>query len=482
MHRILERQIERNLGKRALSSPKWRAFFESISKIYTDFDEDRELLNRSLDLSSKEFLENNRRLEKARTQIKGQAKNLALKVASRTKELRQRIKDLENVREAMANVLEDLNREREALATEKAKDEAVLTSIADGCIVVNKSGKIIFINQIAQEMLGYTSKESIGKQWYEILHREDESGNPISPDKGAIRAALSSTTTTPTITSFYYLRRDRTRFPISRTVSPIALEGEIIGAVNIFRDITFEKEIDKAKSEFVSLASHQLRTPLTTISWYTEMILNGDAGKLISKQKEYFKEIYRSNQRMIGLVNTLLDVSRIELGTFPIEPAPTNIIELTQNEISEQKPQINTKQIAFSFSFNKDISVIFIDPKLLCIIIQNLLSNAIKYTPERGKVELTISLVDKNNILLKILDTGYGIPKQQQNQVFTKLFRADNVQEKDTEGTGLGLYIVKSVVEHAGGKIWFESEENKGSTFYVTLPVEGMRKNTKALT
>ena len=123
-----------------------------------------------------------------------------------------------------------------------------------------------------------------------------------------------------------------------------------------------------------------------------------------------------------------------------------------------------------------------VDPKHLRMVLQNLLSNAVKYTPEDGKIELSISLADKENVLLKISDTGYGIPKHQQDKIFTKLFRADNVRDKDTDGTGLGLYIVKSIVENSGGRVWFKSsgeEENKGTVFYVTLPLDGVKKSTK---
>ena len=121
------------------------------------------------------------------------------------------------------------------------------------------------------------------------------------------------------------------------------------------------------------------------------------------------------------------------------------------------------------------------DPKHLRMVVQNILSNAVKYTHEGGKIDVSISLADKNNILLKIDDTGYGIPRNQQDKIFTKLFRADNVRDKDTDGTGLGLYIVKSIVENAGGKIWFKSsseEANKGTTFYVLLPLDRVRKST----
>ncbi len=254
--------------------------------------------------------------------------------------------------------------------------------------------------------------------------------------------------------------------------------------------MTKEDEIDKAKTEFVSLASHQLRTPLTAISWYTEMILSGDIGKVPPEQRKYLEEIYQSNKRMIELVNTLLNVSHIELGTFTGKPVQTDIRRLVDSVLLEQKPKIKEKRITFIQKLNKNVPLFSIDPKFLRMIFQNLLSNAVAYTPLGGEIKLSISLVSssqqapnrkstKNSILIKISDTGYGIPQTQQNKIFTKLFRADNVKEKDTEGTGLGLYIVKSIVESAGGKIWFESRENKGTTFFVELPLNSDKNRKK---
>jgi len=231
--------------------------------------------------------------------------------------------------------------------------------------------------------------------------------------------------------------------------------------------------IDKAKTEFVSLASHQLRTPLTAINWYTEMLLAGDAGKVLPKQKKYLKEIYSGNQRMVGLVNALLSASRLELGTFVFEPEPTDVGALVQSTIAEQKVLLRLKKIQFSTTMEKGLPRVYADPKLLRVIVQNLLSNAIKYTPEDGSISLTVS-VDEHaqQMLILVSDTGYGIPKSQQDKIFSKLFRADNARMKDAEGTGLGLYIVKSIVEHAGGTVSFTSEENKGSVFTVALPLK----------
>jgi signal transduction histidine kinase len=242
--------------------------------------------------------------------------------------------------------------------------------------------------------------------------------------------------------------------------------------VNVFRPMEL---IDKAKTEFVSLASHQLRTPLTSIGWYAEMLLAEDAGSINDEQKNYLNEIYKGNQRMVELVNSLLNVSRIDLGTFAIDPEAVNLEMLAQSVAQEQRPQTVAKKITLTLELAQSLPTMNADPKLLRIILQNLLSNAIKYTPDEGNVTLRINSKDKK-VFIEVADTGYGVPDDQKDKIFTKLFRADNVREKDTEGTGLGLYLVKAIVEETGGSVWFESEQNKGTTFFVTLPIEMHKK------
>ena len=379
--------------------------------------------------------------------------------------------DLENANRAAQNVLEDLQSEKDKLAKAKVKDEAILASIGDGVIVVSSDKRIIVMNKMAEKLLGWEIKEAIGKFYDEVILLENEKGTFIPLEERPLAKAFAGSTTTTTTTSvLYLLSKNKIKFPVAITVSPVILDNKIIGAVEVFRDITKEQEIDKAKSEFVSLASHQLRTPLTTISWYTEMILNGDVGAVVPEQKKYLEEIYEGNKRMIELVNTLLDVSRIEMGTFKAEPKKTDIIKLAESVLNEQKPKIEQKKLEIIEKFDRDVPIFLIDSKLLRIVFQNLLANAIEYTSPEGKIEFAISFQSKKTILIKVSDTGYGIPKNQQDKIFTKLFRADNIREKAINGTGLGLYITKSVVLNLGGEIWFESKENKGTTFYVTLP------------
>jgi PAS domain S-box-containing protein len=410
--------------------------------------------------------------ESARRKLAVAARQLA--ITAKEKEItRQKLvvtaKELKKLHETLEKKVLERTKDLEQI---RARNDAILTSVGDGLVVVDKEGKINYINRSFEEMLGWKKKEIMGKSMVEVVPREDINGIAVLFKERVLTQALSGKKIIAGLANpFYYIRKDNSRFPASSIIAPVILNGKIVGAVEVFRDITKEKEIDKAKTEFVSLASHQLRTPLSTVSWYSEMLLSGDAGEITGDQKKYLEEIYKGNQRMIDLVNTLLDVSRIEIGTFIVESKLTDIVNLTKSVIDEHTLQITEKKIKFSSSFESNIPLMQSDPKLLRMVIQNILSNAVKYTPDNGKIEISVSLKNKTNILLKISDTGYGIPKDQQDKIFTKLFRADNVIGKDTEGTGLGLYIAKSIVEQSGGKIWFESDENKGTVFYFMLPI-----------
>ncbi len=432
------------------------------------------------------------RAKKANEQLAVTAKQLAV-VANEKEDVRRKLvvtaQEKESIRRTLAVTTGKLKKshltlEKKVLRRTKdleqirSKNEAILTSIGDGLVVVDKEGKISYIDKSFEEMLGWKSQEIIGKSMVEIVHQEYANGHGV-PFKERIltRALAGQKFVTDSTNPLYYVRKDKSRFPASSIVAPVILNGKMVGAVKTFRDITKEKEIDKAKTEFVSLASHQLRTPLSTVNWYSEMLLAGDVGELSTEQKTYLEEIYKGNQRMVDLVNTLLDVSRIELGTFLVDSKLTDIKALTRGAINEQTIQINEKKIKLTCTFVKKLPRIQADPKLLRMVIQNLLSNAIKYTPDDGTIAVSFSLADTKNVVLKISDTGYGIPDNQQDRIFTKLFRADNVIGKDTEGTGLGLYIAKSIIEQSGGKLWFESKENNGTTFYATLPIKGIKES-----
>ena len=363
------------------------------------------------------------------------------------------------------------------LSQAKAKDEAILSSIGEALVATGKDGNIVFVNKAFEELLGMKEEDLQGKIFVNTVEMCDEDGKEVPKANRPIKKILekgSNAISTTISNDIYYKKEDGTLFPVAITIAPILVGNKMIGAVEVFRDITKEKAVDKEKTEFVSLASHQLRTPLSAVNWYAEMLLSGDAGKLNKSQKEYIQEVYNGNQRMVALVNHLLNVSRLELGTFSVSPESIDIIKAAEDAVSEQKQSLKQKKIKLVKEFPEKSFKMSADDKLLHMIFQNLLSNAVKYTDEGGKI---IFRIKKNTrgIFFEFEDNGWGIPESQQDQIFKKLFRADNVKEQDTEGTGLGLYIVKSIVESTGGKISFKSKEGEGTTFTVRFPSGGMK-------
>lgn len=359
----------------------------------------------------------------------------------------------------------------------RAKSDAIIQSIGEGVVVVDKNGKIILINNLALSMFGLKRKEAMGSFYHTLWSVKDGSGKTVPFSKRPIEMVLK--TNTPIITSidsgYSYVRKDSVAFPVSLTIAPIFLKGKNIGAVDMFHDISREKEVDRAQSEFVSLASHQLRTPLSAIGWYSEMLLSGQAGRLNKDQKQYLNEVYHGNKRMVELVQVLLDISRMEMGTFVESPKLTNLKQIVKEVLEDNEQAEKTKQIHISTSFSSKLPRIYIDQRLLSIVLGNLLSNAIRYSPNESRVTIRVSKKD-NFILMKVIDEGCGIPKKQQGRVFERFFRADNIVKKVTEGTGLGLYLTKMIVERMKGKIWFESKENKGTTFYIEIPIKKFKK------
>ena len=406
------------------------------------------------------------------TAVKESRKEIDAKVKEQTEKIRANAEMLEKQQRATLNILEDVSAEREKserlAAIVRNADEAIIGKTADGTITSWNRG--------AENLFGYAADEAIGKSIRIIVPKDklkEEDQIIKSIGRGEEVKHLQTVR----------IRKDGSTVYVSLSLSPIKNPaGDIIGISTIVIDTTKETQIDRAKTEFVSLASHQLRTPISAVNWYAEMLLAGDLGKLTDKQKQFIEEIYHGNQRMVELVNALLNASRIELGTFIIEPKPTDIAELARNVLKELEHDIQKKKLVVTKRFDAKLPLINVDPQLMRMVIQNLLSNAVKYTLDKGSITCSI---EKNgqNFTITVADTGCGIPKNQQDKIFTKLFRAENAREKDADGTGLGLYIVKSIVDNASGTIAFTSEENKGSTFSVTFPLSGMRpkEGTKKL-
>lgn len=423
-----------------------------------------------------ELLERNRQLReqvKQQEEVQLHQRDLIETIDKTITEVQTKNADLEHAKLAMMNVLEDLEVERRRTLENERKVEAILASIGEGIIATDSENTIIVANEQAMQLLGFSSKELLGASYFKRVIPVTDDGKVVPlADRPFSRSLQSGQPVSES--SFSYVRKDGSTIPVSITASPVQVGKKQIGGIVVFRDITKERQIDKAKTEFVSLASHQLRTPLSAIGWYIEMLLSGDAGKLAKQQLEYLKEIQHGSKRLVNMVNSLLNVSRIELGTFMVEPTPTKPAEIANSVLDEVKALVVQKQFKVVKRFAKNIPVMKLDAHLLEIIMQNLVSNAVKYTPEKGTITVSMRLL-KNALQIKVADTGIGIPKDQQGRIFEKLFRADNVRATDTDGTGLGLYMVKQILDEIGGSITLESVLKKGTTMTISLPLTGMK-------
>jgi len=236
---------------------------------------------------------------------------------------------------------------------------------------------------------------------------------------------------------------------------------------------SFEKlaEANRMKSEFISIVSHQLRAPLSNLAWSIELLMSGRLGKIEEQQVEYLKILKENSDRMKDLVKDLLIVSRIESARFSLKKEEFSLEELTREIIKEFEPFAKTSNCEIEFSFEENLPKIYGDRYQIRQVIENLLDNAIRYTKGKGKVKIRIKK-EKKFVCFEIEDNGVGIPKEDQKFIFQKFFRASNVLKYKTQGTGLGLYISKAIIERSGGKIGFKSQEGVGSIFWFKLPIK----------
>ncbi|HWZ65930.1 MAG TPA: PAS domain-containing sensor histidine kinase [Patescibacteria group bacterium] len=369
-------------------------------------------------------------------------------------------------------LIDDLATAKTLAELEKAKYEAMFTSIEDGLIVFDNNRIITLMNQAAENMLGRKSTVMIGKDVTNIV-LQDEAGNNVPLNKRPSRITLDSGKTA-IATSYYLVRKDKTRFPVALRVTPIKLSGAVIGAIGIFRDITQQKEIDIAKSEFMSLASHQLRTPLGIAKWYLEALsYQPHFEKMPKISREYFDEVRRCNERALKLVGGLLSISHIDQGRIKDEPKPTNVAQLTSDVIKDLRVLALNKKIKLKLEVkDQEPTMIYIDPLRLHEVIENLIANAIDYNILSGTVRVLVSQGPGKTLSISVSDTGIGMSKKEQELVFTKFFRTEKGAKTNISGTGLGLYLVKCYVELWGGTVTVKSSEGEGSTFVIILPLK----------
>lgn len=360
--------------------------------------------------------------------------------------------------EALLNILEDTEEARQKAEQERERTLTIINNFVDALLVVDEQGLIRMANSRAREVF-HLEEEVEGKALM------DFSKHPRL--KGALRHILDGRRI-KVVKREGFEMKEGTFFEVSTV--PLNQGGETTGYLIVFHDISREKLVQRMKTEFVSIAAHQLRTPLSAAKWSLRMLLDGDEGELSSKQKGLMEKTYLSNQRMINLVNDLLNVSRIEEGRFLYEKEEAELAEIIRRVIEGVSETARRRKIKISFQGErKPLPGIKVDREKMTLAVQNIVENAVKYSPDESRVEISLE-EDDGFLLVAIKDQGIGIPRTQQSRVFQRFFRAGNAIGQETEGTGLGLFISRNVIEAHGGKIWFESREGKGTTFYFTVP------------
>jgi len=329
-------------------------------------------------------------------------------------------------------------------------------------LMVDKEANVVLPNKASQRLFQMSAEELMQYKFHQ-LHHEDHFVQSRTIHDKFVRGVASSDV------EIEVVRKDGATRWVRLSALPYRSRGGSGGGGTVsMLDITEQKAIDRVKTEFVSLASHQLRTPLSAMKWYGEMVLQGKES-LTEKQRKHIEKIYNGNQRMIDLVDLLLSASRLELGSMHIEIERVDPTFLIKEILEEVSKSVREKNLHIIENYSGDNANFFTDKKLIHMILQNLITNAVKYTNDDGEIRISLTFTN-NNVLIEIADNGLGIPKDQEDKIFTKMFRADNARLKVADGNGLGLYIVKEAAETLGGEIGFTSELNHGTMFTVTLP------------
>lgn len=370
----------------------------------------------------------------------------------------------------------ELNERELILAKEKQKMETLLQSMADGVVAIDSDKHIILFNRSASAITNVAIGEALGKHIDEVVKlRHNDAPVTVThylkpySEFQPILVNKEFSLVTPGGHKKY----------LTVTIAPTQITtGKSSGWIITFFDITREKELENMKLDFVSLAAHELRSPLTAIRGYTQVLLDEISEKLSADQKQYLHRLGISAENLANLIDNLLNVSRIERDSFKVELMPTDMIGVVKTVVDNFKQQVASKEQSISLEImDERIPTVMADKFRISQVLSNLLTNAVTYTPIGGKITVTIRRLEAINanepgfVAVSITDTGQGIPREALPRLFTKFFRVAGPLEEGSKGTGLGLFISKSIISLHQGEIWVESELNRGSTFTFTIPI-----------
>ncbi len=367
---------------------------------------------------------------------------------------------------------------KENANNQAALAEAALKAIDNGVIMTDKNGTIEFINPAAITMTDCGSAEkAIGLDYGLILKLESKEGRELSEKENPLIQAMQTGQTLNSFQGSLIVGMSDKRIPISVSVLPI--EGIQQDRVITFRDITKELEEEGEQTEFISTASHEMRTPVASIEGYLSLAINPQTATIDERARGYLEAAHAASQHLGKLFRDLLDATKLDDGHIKPHFEPAEMVGLIKKISDDYLPRARDSKISLKFGSNEPVSLGdrrmdqvvygFIDVNFIREILDNLIDNALKYTPEGGSVYINVR-GDGDRVLINVTDTGIGISADDLGHIFQKFYRADNSDTRTIGGTGLGLYLVKQRVEAMGGRVWAESAFGEGSTFYVSLP------------
>ncbi len=355
-----------------------------------------------------------------------------------------------------------------SVSRKDAEADALFESIGEGTIATDEHGSISRVNDVALKMLGFKESDVLGKWYPETIVAETADGEIVSNiDRPMTQVFLTGK---PVFRRIYFRKKDGSRVPVALTVSPIVLRGVPIGAVEVFRDITEEIELENAKDEFISIASHQLRTPATVVKQYLGMLLDGYMGELSDPQRSVLGTAYEYNDQQLDTISDLLKVAQADSNKTKVVRKKIDLVQLIKSTLDSQSVNYAKRGMSLNLETEFNKAVFNLDPLHIRMVLENLLDNARKYSPEDSGVIVRL-YVTKDFLTIEVQDQGFGIAAKDMPRLFQKFSRLDNPRST-ASGTGLGLYWAKKLIDLHGGTLTASSKLNHGTTFTINVPAE----------
>lgn len=373
----------------------------------------------------------------------------------------------------------ELARELRSVA---GKSDVVIAAIADGVIAIDKKGTVQLINPAAQRIIGWGKNDAVGLDYKSVIKMYDSHDKPVEPSNDPVYKALETNHEVSVDAFSLETAESNKKFLAHITVSPLGSLGS--GAIIVFRDITSERSEEREQAEFISTASHEMRTPVASIEGYLGLALNPNTAQIDDKARDFIQKAHESAQHLGRLFQDLLDVSRADDSRLTNDPKVVDLVPFVLDIVRGLEPKAKEKGLVIHYkpspldSNDSDnekgeltlqpVFYVNVDNDHLREVASNLIENAIKYTLE-GSITIDVT-GDDNHVTLSVADSGIGIPQEDLSHLFQKFYRVDNTETREIGGTGLGLYLCRKLTEAMKGKIWAESEYQRGSTFFVQLP------------